>query len=390
THIGDEIVKLADSFKHMLYRLNLSKEEIKHSQEKYMFLFNTNPNPIFILDYDTYKILDANARAEAQYGYSKEELLKLSFMDLGYEEDIQRIMQDSKGLLDGRCIFFSKKQHRKKDGSIFFVNIQICRVRFMERNALIATTTDITESVQKEAQLIQASKLATLGEMAAGIAHELNQPLNVIKVGSDFFKKTIERGKKVNDEELKTVAQQISSQVDRASQIINHLREFSRVAEIKAHEVNINEPIRNVFKILGQQLRLREIEVELDLDEKLPCIMAESNRLEQVFINLVTNARDAMENKAASSTKLLKIKSFIDKGDVTVTVSDTGKGIPENIIDRIFEPFFTTKEAGRGTGLGLSISYAIVTDYGGTITVESKEGKGTTFELRFPAVRRQV
>ncbi|HEC49776.1 MAG TPA: GHKL domain-containing protein, partial [Candidatus Desulfofervidus auxilii] len=159
---------------------------------------------------------------------------------------------------------------------------------------------------------------------------------------------------------------------------------------IKAHEVNINEPIRNVFKILGQQLRLREIEVELDLDEKLPCIMAESNRLEQVFINLVTNARDAMENKAASSTKLLKIKSFIDKGDVTVTVSDTGKGIPENIIDRIFEPFFTTKEAGRGTGLGLSISYAIVTDYGGTITVESKEGKGTTFELRFPAVRRQV
>ncbi|CAD7780302.1 Adaptive-response sensory-kinase SasA [Candidatus Methanoperedenaceae archaeon GB37] len=390
THIGDEIVKLADSFKHMLYRLNLSKEEIKHSQEKYMFLFNTNPNPIFILDYDTYKILDANARAEAQYGYSKEELLKLSFMDLGYEEDIQRIMQDSKGLLDGRCIFFSKKQHRRKDGSIFFVNIQICRVRFMERNALIATTTDITESVQKEAQLIQASKLATLGEMAAGIAHELNQPLNVIKVGSDFFKKTIERGKKVNDEELKTVAQQISSQVDRASQIINHLREFSRVAEIKAHEVNINEPIRNVFKILGQQLRLREIEVELDLDEKLPCIMAESNRLEQVFINLVTNARDAMENKAASSTKLLKIKSFIDKGDVTVTVSDTGKGIPENIIDRIFEPFFTTKEAGRGTGLGLSISYAIVTDYGGTITVESKEGKGTTFELRFPAVRRQV
>jgi len=386
----DEIVKLADSFKHMLYRLNLSKEEIKHSQEKYMFLFNTNPNPIFILDYDTYKILDANARTEAQYGYSKEELLKLSFMDLGYEEDIQRIMQDSKGLLDGRCIFFSKKQHRRKDGSIFFVNIQICRVRFMERNALIATTTDITESVQKEAQLIQASKLATLGEMAAGIAHELNQPLNVIKVGSDFFKKTIERGKKVNDEELKTVAQQISSQVDRASQIINHLREFSRVAEIKAHEVNINEPIRNVFKILGQQLRLREIEVELDLDEKLPCIMAESNRLEQVFINLVTNARDAMENKAASSTKLLKIKSFIDKGDVTVTVSDTGKGIPENIIDRIFEPFFTTKEAGRGTGLGLSISYAIVTDYGGTITVESKEGKGTTFELRFPAVRRQV
>lgn len=384
THVGDEMVQLADSFKHMLYRLKVSEEELRQSEEKYRLLFDTDPNPIFILDRETYKILDANARAESHYGYSKKELLKMSFQGLGYEEDAQEIMLDFKGVLDDRCILFSKKQHRRKDGSLFYVNIHVCGARYMGRNAFIATTTDIAESIQKEAQLIQASKLATLGEMAAGIAHELNQPLNVMKVGSDFLRKMVDRGKKVGDEELKTVAQQISSQVDRASGIINHLRDFARVSDIKTQKVDINKPIRDVFKILGQQLRLRQVELELDLDENLPPIMADSNRLEQVFINLVANARNAMEDKTPDSTKLLKIRSFIDNGDVVVTISDTGKGIPKNIIDRIFEPFFTTNEVGKGTGLGLSISYGIVKDYGGSITVESEVGTGTTFELRFP------
>lgn len=385
THVGDEMVQLADSFKHMLYRLKASEEELRQSEEKYRFLFDSDPNPIFILDYGTFKILDANARAESHYGYSKEELLKMSFMDLGHKEDAQEIMLSFKGSLsDGQCIFFSKKQHRRKDGGLFYTNIHVCGARYMGRDTLIVTTTDITESIQKEAQLIQASKLATLGEMAAGIAHELNQPLNVMKVGSDFIKKMVDRGEKMSDEELKTAAQRISSQVDRASGIINHLRDFTRVADTKTHKMNINDPIRNVFKILGQQLRLRQIELELDLDENLPPIMADSNRLEQVFINLVTNARDAMEDKTPGSTKLLKIKSFIDNGHVVVTLSDTGHGIPKNIIDRIFEPFFTTKGVGKGTGLGLSISYGIIKDYDGDIRVESEVGTGTTFELRFP------
>jgi len=294
------------------------------------------------------------------------------------------MMVHFKDVTDHRSIVFSKKQHRRKDEGLFYTNIHVCGCRYMGRDALIATTTDVTESVEKEAQLIQASKLATLGEMAAGIAHELNQPLNVMKIGSDFLREMASKGKKVTDEELNTVTEEISGQVDRASGIIKHMREFARIADTKAEKVDVNKPIRDVFKILGQQLKLREIELELDLDEKLPPIMADSNKLEQVFINLVTNARHAMEEKSPGSTRLLQIKSSFDNGDVIVSVSDTGSGIPNDIIDRIFDPFFTTKQVGKGTGLGLSISYGIVKDYGGAIRVKSEVGKGTTFELRFP------
>ncbi len=383
THVGDEMVQLADSFKHMLDKLKVSKEELRRSEEKYRLLFDSDPNPIFILDRETLEILDANARAESHYGDSKEDLLKLSFMDLGHEEDGQEIISDFKDVTGHRSIVFSKKRHRRKDGSLFYTNIHVCGAQYMERNALIATTTDVTESVQKEAQLIQASKLATLGEMAAGIAHELNQPLNVMKIGSDFLREMASKGKKISDEELDTVTEEISSQVDRASGIINHMRDFARVADVKTGKADINKPIVDVFKILGEQLRLRQIEVELDLEDNLPPIMADSNKLEQVLINLVTNARHAMEETMSGSTKLLKIRSFTDNGDIVVTVSDTGNGIPKDIIDRIFDPFFTTKEVGKGTGLGLSISYGIVKDFGGTIRVESEVGTGTTFELRF-------
>lgn len=145
------------------------------------------------------------------------------------------------------------------------------------------------------------------------------------------------------------------------------------------------------MKVLGQQLRVHQIDVELDFDPHLPYIMADHNRLEQVFINLVTNAMYAMDDKGLRLgnkkwKRLLKIKSFLYNNQVVVTISDTGKGLPEEIMDKIFEPFFTTREVGQGTGLGMSISYRIISDYGGTIEIESEVDKGTTFTLKFPCV----
>ena len=192
--------------------------------------------------------------------------------------------------------------------------------------------------------------------------------------------------------ELEQVSRHMNEQVDRAVGIINHLRAFGRKAEIKKEKVNINNAIEGVFTLLGQQLKLRGIEVVLDLDANLAPITGDANRLEQVFMDLVINARDSLEEKkrdfvTGSVVTRLGIRSFQENGNVVITVWDTGTGIPNEIREKIFEPFFTTKEVGRGTGLGLSISYGIIKDYGGTIEVESEEGKGSTFKITFPAWR---
>jgi C4-dicarboxylate-specific signal transduction histidine kinase len=262
----------------------------------------------------------------------------------------------------------------------------------------MVATTDITEVVEKETQLIQAGKMTTLGVMAAGMAHEINQPLNVIQVCADFFLKMLKRGAKIDDEDLRTMANDIVSNVERATGVIKHVRDFARQSELVRSKVNINDPIKDVFKVLGHQLKVHDIDVQLDLDPDLPDIMAEHNRLEQVFINLVSNAIDAMDEKssqmdekssqtdAKDSTKQLTIKSFVEGQQVTVLVADTGTGMSEEVKNKIVEPFFTTKKVGKGTGLGVSISYGIVKDYNGSIEIDSEIGTGTTFKLTFPAV----
>jgi len=364
-------------------------EELSRSEEKYKTLFDSAPNPIFIMDGQTFNIIDVNATALDCYEQSKEEFSKMTFLDLLFEED-KDLEEGLKKLTAHQCGFYPRRRHRRSEGRLFYVNIVACHAMHMGTDCLIATTTDINENVEKEAQLIQASKLATLGTLASGMAHELTQPLNVIQVASDFFLKKIKKGEQVSNDELGAMAEEIGSHVNRASKVIMHMRDFARQSDLTRTRVNVNEPIKDVFKVMGQQLRVHQIEVELDLDPQLAYVMADHNRLEQVFINLVTNAMYAMDDKGLrwgdkKWQRLLKIRSFHADSHIVVRVSDTGKGIPKEMIDKIFEPFFTTREVGQGTGLGMSISYRIISDYGGTIEVESEVDKGTTFSLKFPA-----
>ena len=182
--------------------------------------------------------------------------------------------------------------------------------------------------------------------------------------------------------------------MDRASLIINHLRQFGRKTDIRKVNVQLNDCISGTFTVLGRQLEVHGIRVELDLDEELPPIRGDSNRLEQVFLNLIMNARDAMDEKEILAgrgvEKVLRISSFGENGQVVVTISDTGSGMSEEVKEKIFEPFFTTKPVGKGTGLGLSISFGIVRDYDGYIDLESVKGQGTTFRIRFPAVEEET
>jgi len=364
-------------------------DKYKKSEEKYRSLFNNNPSPIFIIDRQTLEILDVNHRVEEEYGYTKTELLGSPFLDIGDTSD-ETIKEGLEGLSKNESILFTKRKHFKKDKASFFVTIKVVNATYSHRDVLIASATNTTESVEKETQLIQAGKLATLGTMAAGMAHEINQPLNVIQICADLILKMIKKGISIPDDELVVMANDIIDNVARASGIIKHVRDFARQSERDLKKLVINDPINDVFKVLGHQLTVHSIKLEVDLDPEIPEIRAEHNRLEQVFINLVTNAIDSMDEKEqkedAPVEKILKIKTYTQENWVVAEVSDTGLGMTDEVKRKIFEPFFTTKETGKGTGLGISISFGIIKDYGGTIDILSEHGKGATFIIKFSAI----
>ena len=394
----DEIERLTRSFNCMLAHLKASETMLRESEEKYRFLFDNGPSPIFVIDADTLQILDLNARAEEEYQFTRDEFLSMTFSDLG--------MQSNKADTDAqiRRLLASDHdaplpviQHKRKDGSMFMVNFHARMTRFRDRPAIIAAVWDVTETLEKHAKLIQASKMATLGEMATGIAHELNQPLDVIMLGCDFIGKRLKRGHEINIEDLHYVTEEISASVQRAAKIINHLRQFGRKTDAVMNPVDIREAITSVFGLVGRQLEARGIEWDLDFPEHVPKILGDLNRLEQVFINLVLNARDAMVSPGDASPasdpnkpKLIAISVSTEDNRLVVAVSDTGPGIPENLLDKIFDPFFTTKKPGEGTGLGLSITYGIVKDHKGTVEVDSTPGKGATFRLTFPILSTEL
>ncbi len=365
------------------------EKALRESEEKYSTLVESSLTGIYIDQNE--KIVFANRKFAQIFGYSREELASMEACKLVHPED--RALTDemrAKRLKGEEASSEYPARGLTKDGRTIWIVRRNTLIDYEGKPAILGNIVDITESRAKEAQLIQASKMSTLGEMATGVAHELNQPLSSIQIGADFFRNIAREGLQVPHEELAFVSEQITQQVARAVSIIDHMRQFGRKAEIQCEKVDINQPLKAVFALLSEQLRVRGIKVKLDLEDDLPPVLADSNRLEQVFIDLVVNARDAMgEEKVGldgeTFENTLTVKTFQENGQVTVTIADTGIGISDDIKDKVFEPFFTTKEVGKGTGLGLSISYGIIKDYDGTIEVETEPDKGTTFKITLPA-----
>jgi predicted RND superfamily exporter protein len=253
----------------------------------------------------------------------------------------------------------------------------------------------ILPSVMLHVELVTAWDLLrlmpTMGGISPGMAHELNQPLNAIKVGSEFLKMMAQKKQKIPDDRLHQVATEISGQVDRASVIINRLTELEEKPGFKKDKVQLNEVIRKTLAIVEKQLLLDNIRVTLDLEPDLPLIFGQANRLEQVMYNILSNAADAImavkDDGEGIKGRLIAIRSFMEEKRVKVSVSDTGIGIPAHLLERVFEPFFTGKGAGKGAGLGLCISREIVKNHGGRIHVKSWERNGSTFVLSFPKAR---
>jgi C4-dicarboxylate-specific signal transduction histidine kinase len=259
------------------------------------------------------------------------------------------------------------------------------------RKAMIHIMGDLRETTQemerrehelrdKQEQLVQAGKLATLGELTTGVAHELNNPLNNIGL---YVGNVIDRIRLGEDDAEPLVAdlEKAMEQVRKATEIISHLRTFGRAARVSIEQVDVDDVIERSLLLVHEQLRLRGIEVELELCPDELLVVANPIQLEQVFINLLTNARDALID---AKRKTIRIASSRDDEWIRIAFSDTGPGIPPALQQRIFDPFFTTKEVGTGTGLGLSITYSILKEYGGDISVESRPGKGATFMVELP------
>jgi C4-dicarboxylate-specific signal transduction histidine kinase len=238
----------------------------------------------------------------------------------------------------------------------------------------------------KQEQLVQAGKLATLGELTTGVAHELNNPLNNIGLFLGNAIDLIELGR-VEDEGVRPELDNAMQQVRKATEIISHLRTFGRAAPVSREPMLVNQVIQRALSLVQEQLRLREIEVDLELCPEEPVVVGNPIQLEQVFINLLTNARDAV---ADSARKSIQIVCGLESDAVRVAFSDSGPGIPPGLEQRIFDPFFTTKEVGAGTGLGLSITYGIIQEHEGAIWVENQPGQGATFVVQLPLARDEV
>jgi C4-dicarboxylate-specific signal transduction histidine kinase len=298
-----------------------------------------------------------------------------------YEDDRSRLARQTERLDNSRraLLHILKDSHES--------NLRLAD----SRKAMIHIMGDLRETTQemerreqelrdKQEQLVQAGKLATLGELTTGVAHELNNPLNNIGLFVGNVIDHIELGK-LDPNRVVGDLEKAMEQVRKATDIITHLRTFGRPASVTVEPVDINEVIRRSLSLVQEQLRLRAITVTLELHEVGLVVLGNAIQLEQVFINLLTNARDAL---AEAELREIRIVTARDGESASVTFADTGLGIAPGLDQRIFDPFFTTKEVGAGTGLGLSITYSIVKEHGGEIWVESGPGQGAVFQIELP------
>jgi PAS domain S-box-containing protein len=380
-------------------KLSASQRALSDSELKYRRIIEKTPDGIFL--YRENIILFANTTLYQILEYEPPELVGRSIWEFIYTAD-QPMVRDLLGKRERGDVVDLVYTCRliKKSGQTIWVRVSSTTTQYEEKDAILVHLLDITREKQadmerekleeltkkQEEQLVHSTKLAELGEMAASVAHELNQPLTGIR---NFAKNAIYM---INEnagtiDEVKVNLDLISQQVDRSTKIINQMRALARRSDKQFEPVDINKIVKDIAEFMSPQLRLSRVEVELHFPQDLPIVMGDKLKLEQVFLNLISNARQAMEE---SEVRRLTIKtSHADDGDryVGIEISDTGKGFSPENTENLFKPFYTTKKIGQGTGLGLSVTLSIIKEHNGTIEAFGMSGKGATFLVRLPVLR---
>jgi PAS domain S-box-containing protein len=367
---------------------------LRESEDKFRSIFEQATDGILIADAETRKLIEANNAMRVMLGYTHDEIFGLSIDDIHPKEDLPGIRESFEKQLRGEISLAPEVAVLRKDGSVFYADINATHLTLREKQCLCGIFRDITDKQKLEDQLRQSQKMESIGTLAGGIAHDFNNILTAL-VGYGH----IVLMKMAKDDPQRVNIEHMLEAGDRAARLTQSLLLFSRKQISERKPVDLNEIIRTVDKFLKRVIG-EDVECRTSLFEETLPISGDAHQLEQVLMNLATNARDAMSTGGIFIIATEQVR--LDEAFITIhgygkpgiygliTVSDTGKGMDAVTRKHIFEPFFTTKEVGKGTGLGLAIAYGIIKQHEGFINVYSEPGRGTSFKIYLPLISAGV
>ncbi|RKY84484.1 hypothetical protein DRQ09_08580 [candidate division KSB1 bacterium] len=356
--------------------------ELRESEEKYRNLFEDANDGIITLDLD-YHITSVNRKFEEILSKCRKELIGKPIFDVLEVVDTGENFLDKMKDITEKNMPFSYEIKIQTPTGIKILDINSSYMFYRDKlEGIQQIYRDVTEKKLLQNQLIQSEKLASIGELVSGVAHELNNPLSIISGYSELLKKDKELSKK-----HKKKIDKINKAVNRGIKIVENLLSFAREKPLEMKKINIQKIIEKTIEIRDYELKVNNIKVIRDFQEDLEETYGDPYKLQQVFLNLINNSYDAI--KKTKKKGIIKIKTYSSKGNIIVEFIDDGPGIPEEIQDKIFDPFFTTKEIGEGTGLGLSLSYGIIKNHNGSISLDTAFLEGTKFVIKLPIIKEK-
>jgi len=413
---GGNIIGILGLFEDITER-HWAEKALKESEEKFRRVFNEVHDGILVADQAKKGFILANESICNMLGYSEQELLRLGVDDIHPEQDLADVLDRFEEQIRGTAPIAPSLPVKRKDGTVFRADVSATPITLAGRDCLVGCFRDVTERDRLQASLAQSDRLASMGMLAAGVAHEINNPLSYVLYNLESLSQEIPRhARKLTAAHTALVGQLGEDSVQRIlgaggdalsravwmdveerledalggtrkiKGIARGLGAFSRVEEDQMVPVSLVEVVEAAVNMASNEIRYRARVIK-DYG-KVPMVLASEGRLSQVFLNLLINATHAITEGDIEGNEI-RVRTWAEKDCVLVEVRDTGCGIPPENLGRLFDPFFTTKEIGVGSGLGLSISKNIVESYGGTLTVGSEVGKGTSFTVRLPVQPRK-
>jgi PAS domain S-box-containing protein len=359
---------------------DISEEKQKEIELLRFFNIAENSvNPIQITDLNG-KMIYVNRAFELASGYSKEELLGKNPRIFGSGKMSSAFWDKMWATISSGKVWVGEIENRKKSGEPFYTQLLISPIIDKENNVTgyFAIHRDLTEKKTFEKQLIHSQKMESIGTLAAGIAHEVGNPLASISALVQVAQRSTKEPLVIEKLAL------VKNQITRISKIIRDLVDFSRPSNYELKLTDINKVLIEAIEITKVGTKAKDITFEYELNEMIPYLPLIADQIQQVFLNILLNAVDAIAEKKNNKNEKITIKSDVDNDFVVITFTDTGTGISDENLNKVFEPFFTTKKEGKGTGLGLWVSYGIIKSFQGEIKVSSKLGEGTTFTIKLP------